>query len=172
MEQSETHNILAREAQRIIEQLVQQSLAHLRETVGEESSKTRGRFIELENEARTSGHTIVQWPKISEFADEHVGIKKINEYIEKVSSITFRFFLSKPNRTVFLKFDTSQNRKKEFHSFNFVTYRYFFIKEWKTAPGGHDLCWLYATDFIEKRSLEFNNLYIYRVNTFLLLSPI
>ncbi|CAF1321961.1 unnamed protein product [Adineta ricciae] len=120
--------VAPREAQRIIEQLVQQSLAHLRETVGEESSKTRGRFIELENEAQTSGHTTVQWPKISEFADEHIGIKKINEYIEKL--------LLNDN---------------------------FLVKEWKTAPGGHDLCWLYAIDFIEKRSLEFNNLYIYRV---------
>jgi hypothetical protein len=35
--------------------------------------------------------------------------------------------------------------------------------EWKTAPGGQDPCWLYAIDFIEKKSLEFNELYIYRV---------
>jgi hypothetical protein len=35
--------------------------------------------------------------------------------------------------------------------------------EWKTAPGGQDPCWLYAIDFIEKKSLEFNDLYIYRV---------
>ncbi|UJR10470.1 hypothetical protein I4U23_014674 [Adineta vaga] len=36
-------------------------------------------------------------------------------------------------------------------------------KQWKTTPGGQDPCWLYVTDFIEKKSLEFNDLYIYRV---------
>jgi hypothetical protein len=37
-------------------------------------------------------------------------------------------------------------------------------KEWKTTPGGQDACWLYAIDFIEKKPLEFTNLYIYRVS--------
>jgi len=36
--------------------------------------------------------------------------------------------------------------------------------EWKTSPGGQDICWLYAIDFIEKKVLEFNDLYIYRVD--------
>ncbi|CAF0876558.1 unnamed protein product [Rotaria sordida] len=36
-------------------------------------------------------------------------------------------------------------------------------KEWKTAPGGHDNSWLYAIDFLQRKSLEFNDLYIYRV---------
>ncbi|CAF0863527.1 unnamed protein product [Rotaria sordida] len=35
--------------------------------------------------------------------------------------------------------------------------------EWKTAPGGHDNSWLYAIDFLQRKSLEFNDLYIYRV---------
>ncbi|CAF4996800.1 unnamed protein product [Rotaria sp. Silwood1] len=37
------------------------------------------------------------------------------------------------------------------------------LQEWKTASGGHDSSWLYAIDFLERKSLEFNDLYIYRV---------
>ena len=40
------------------------------------------------------------------------------------------------------------------------------LKEWKTTPGGQDPCWLYVVDFIEKKTLEFNDRYIYRVNCF------
>ncbi|CAF3665243.1 unnamed protein product [Adineta steineri] len=36
-------------------------------------------------------------------------------------------------------------------------------KQWKTSPSGQDPCWLYVIDFIEKKSLEFNDLYMYRV---------
>ncbi|CAF1316763.1 unnamed protein product [Adineta ricciae] len=36
-------------------------------------------------------------------------------------------------------------------------------KQWKTSLSGQDPCWLYVTDFIEKKSQEFNDLYIYRV---------
>ncbi|UJR35433.1 hypothetical protein I4U23_028190 [Adineta vaga] len=118
---SEDYSVLAHEAKCIVDRLIQQSSAHIRQTVNvndTEHTNDRGRFIELENEARTSEHVVIRWPKISEFTDESVGKEKIYEYIEK---------------------------------------------EWKTAPGGHDLCWLHAIDFIEKRSLEFNDLYIYRV---------
>jgi len=38
-----------------------------------------------------------------------------------------------------------------------------FSKEWKTSPGSQDACWLYAIDFLERKSFEFNDLYIYRV---------
>ena len=75
---------MAHEARALIDLLIQQSLAHVKETVSDGNSQ-RGRFIELENDARTSEHVTVQWPKIAEFVNEHVGVEKINEYIEKVS---------------------------------------------------------------------------------------
>ncbi len=40
-----------------------------------------------------------------------------------------------------------------------------FSKEWKTSPNTQDDCWLYAIDFLECKSFEFNDLYIYRVKT-------
>ncbi|CAF0971552.1 unnamed protein product [Adineta steineri] len=118
LDQSENYDTFAHEAHSIVDLLVQQSLTHVNDTNDTENHVQRGRFIELENDAKISGHASVQWPKISEFTNEKVGVEKINEYIEK---------------------------------------------EWKKAPGGHDLCWLYAIDFIEKKTLEFNDLYIYRV---------
>ena len=42
------------------------------------------------------------------------------------------------------------------------------LKEWKTSPGGQDDCWLYAIDFLQRKSFEFNDLYIYRVNLFII----
>ncbi|CAF3024878.1 unnamed protein product [Rotaria socialis] len=124
LDQSEEYDIFAHEAHRIIDQLVSQSLTHVNDTNeisdpnNEEYNIQRGRFIVLENETKTQGQTSIRWPTIAEFADEKVGIEKINEYIEK---------------------------------------------EWKTAPGGHDDSWLYAIDFLERKTLEFNYLYIYRV---------
>ncbi len=38
-----------------------------------------------------------------------------------------------------------------------------FSKEWKTSPDTQDSCWLYAIDFLERKSFEFNDLYIYQV---------
>jgi len=124
LDQSEDYDLFAHEAHCIIDQLVNQSLAHVHDTVeisdqeNEESPIQRGRFIELENEGKTEKHSPVRWPSIAEFTNEKIGIEKINEYIEK---------------------------------------------EWKTSAGGQDHCWLYAIDFLERKSLEFNDLYIYRV---------
>jgi hypothetical protein len=127
---------LAHEAQRIVDQVLEQSLVHMRETMGEENSNDRGQFIESEND-QWKGEAVVRWPKISEFTDANVGLEKINEYIEKVIG----------------KF--CNQIKSEFE---------LFFKEWKTTPGGQDECWLYAIDFIERKSLEFTDLYIYRVS--------
>ncbi|CAF1317067.1 unnamed protein product [Rotaria magnacalcarata] len=124
--QSEDYDLLAFEAQRIVDQVLSQSLLHVNNTLDSnldenKNNQERGRFKELENnewQNKRQGQTAVKWPTIAEFTNEHVGIEKITEYIEK---------------------------------------------EWKTAPGGQDACWLYAIDFLEKKSLEFNDLYIYRV---------
>jgi len=86
--QSEDYDLFAHEAHLIIDQLVNQSLAHVNDTddINDEKSNTqRDRFIELENEAKTPGQTSVQWPTIAQFTDAKIGVEKINEYIEKVS---------------------------------------------------------------------------------------
>ncbi|CAF3331824.1 unnamed protein product [Rotaria socialis] len=124
--QSEDYDLLAFAAQRIVDQVLSQSLLHINNALDSnldenKNNQQRGRFIELENDEwqnKRQGQTAVKWPTIAEFTNEHVGIEKITEYIEK---------------------------------------------EWKTTPGGQDACWLYAIDFLEKKSLEFNDLYIYRV---------
>jgi len=74
---------LAHEAQRIVDQVLVQSLLHIRETSLEENENEQERFIELENN-QWQGESIVRWPRISEFTDENVGLEKIHEYIEKV----------------------------------------------------------------------------------------
>jgi len=90
LDQSEDYDIFAHEAHRIIDQLVNQSIAHVNDTVeisdqnDEESQGERGRFIELENEPKLQEQSSMQWPSIAEFTDEKLGIEKINEYIEKV----------------------------------------------------------------------------------------
>jgi hypothetical protein len=90
LDESEDYDVFAREAHRIIDQLVNQSLAHVNDTVeiseqeNVETPDSRGRFIESENEAKTHEQLSVQWPSIAQFTDEKVGIDKINEYIEKV----------------------------------------------------------------------------------------
>ncbi|CAF2381456.1 unnamed protein product [Rotaria sp. Silwood2] len=118
------YDLFAHEAHRLIDQLVNQSLAHVNDTkktfdeTNEEYNIQRDRFVILENEAKTKGQTSVRWPSIAEFTNAKIGVEKINEYIEK---------------------------------------------EWKTSPGGYDSSWLYAIDFVEQKSLEFNDLYIYRV---------
>ncbi len=85
MGQSEDYDLFAHEARLIIDQLVNQSLAHVND---EKSYTQRDRFIELENEAKTPGQISVQWPTIAQFTDAKIGVEKINEYIEKV--IQFR----------------------------------------------------------------------------------
>jgi hypothetical protein len=90
LDQSEDYDLFAHEAHLIIDQLVNQSLAHVNDTVGlsdgddEENPIQRDRFIELENEAKIQEQSSVQWPSIAEFTDEKIGLEKINEYIEKV----------------------------------------------------------------------------------------
>ncbi|CAF3390088.1 unnamed protein product [Rotaria sp. Silwood1] len=126
MLQSEDFDLIAYEAQRIVDQVLAQSVLNLHNTSDahlndNRNNHERDRFIELENDEwrkNSQGKSIVRWPTIAEFTNENIGLEKINEYIEK---------------------------------------------EWKATPGGQDACWLYAIDFIEKKSLEFNDLYIYRV---------
>ncbi len=90
MDQSEDYDLFAHEAHLIIDQLVNQSLAHVNDTVAlsdgddEETPIQRDRFIELENEAKIQEQSSVRWPSIAEFTDEKIGLEKINEYIEKV----------------------------------------------------------------------------------------
>jgi len=50
----------------------------------DENKNQRNRFIELEDNQWQEKLTI-QWPKISEFIDENIGLKKIQEYIETVN---------------------------------------------------------------------------------------
>ncbi|CAF1140405.1 unnamed protein product [Rotaria sordida] len=124
--QSEDYDLIAYEAQRIVDEVLAQSLLNVQNTTDKNLNENRhnherGRFIELENDEwqkKLQEKSIVRWPTIAEFTNENIGIEKITEYIEK---------------------------------------------EWKTTPGGQDACWLYAIDFLEKKSLEFNDLYIYRV---------
>ena len=91
MDESENYDVFAEEAHRIIDQLVNQSLAHVNDSEeisnqeNEENAIERGRFIESENEAKSKDYTTVQWPSIAEFTDENIGLEKINEYIEKVN---------------------------------------------------------------------------------------
>ncbi len=135
--QSEDYDLLAYEAQRIVDEVLSQSLLYIREIIisdENENKNHRNRFIELENN-QWQRESIVKWPTIAEFTDENVGLEKINEYIEKVNENIYKQIIIILN----------------------------FFKEWKTTPGGQDVCWLYAIDFIQKKSLEFNDLYIYRV---------
>jgi hypothetical protein len=100
LNQSEDYDILGHEAHRIIDELVNQSLAHVNDVAAtsEADNEQRDRFIELENEAKRQGQTSVRWPSIAEFTGEKMGLKKINEYIENV--ITFKNLISfmKSNR--------------------------------------------------------------------------
>ncbi len=50
----------------------------------DENKNQRNRFIELEDN-QWQGKSTIQWPKISEFIDENIGLKKIQEYIETVN---------------------------------------------------------------------------------------
>jgi hypothetical protein len=90
LDEPEDYDIFAQEAHRIIDQLVTQSLAHVNDTdrisdqENEESPIQRGRFIQLENEAKTQEQSSVHWPTVGEFTSEKIGLAKINEYIEKV----------------------------------------------------------------------------------------
>lgn len=82
--ESEDYDLLAYEAQRIVDQVVAQSLLHLREAnLSENIGNVRGRFLESENQP-WQDKSAVQWPTIGEFDSEEVGIEKIHEYIEKV----------------------------------------------------------------------------------------
>ena len=82
--ESEDYDLLAYEAQRIVDQIVAQSLLHLREAnLSENVGNARGRFLESENQS-WQDKSPVQWPTIGEFESEEVGIEKIHEYIEKV----------------------------------------------------------------------------------------
>ena len=38
-----------------------------------------------------------------------------------------------------------------------------FSKEWETSPDSQDVCWPYTIDFLERKSFEFNDSYIYQV---------
>ena len=123
LNQSEDYDAFAHEAHQIIDQLVNQSLAHVHDGIdNEESNIPRGRFIELENEGKAAGYSSIQWPTIAEFTDEKIGLDNRHQYIEN---------------------------------------------EWKTSAGGQDTCWLSAIDFLECKSFEFNDLYIYRVSNYL-----
>lgn len=83
--ESEDYDLFAHEAQRIVAQVIAQSLVHLRETTpSEDTGNVRGRFLESENQSERDTSR-VQWPKIGEFTSEDVGIDKIQEYIEKVN---------------------------------------------------------------------------------------
>ncbi|CAF3732477.1 unnamed protein product [Rotaria magnacalcarata] len=161
--QSEEYDIFAHEAHRIIDQLVNQSLTHVNDTNetsdpnNEEYNIQRGRFIVLENETKTQGQTSIRWPTIVEFTDEKVGIEKINEYIEKV--ILLNLISKKIGSLNITKIGVDLNIYFSSHQIDSLMQ----YKEWKTAPGGHDDSWLYAIDFLERKSLEFNYLYIYRV---------
>lgn len=84
--------MLANEAKVIVDKVITQSLDCLKNTTDANfddntNNRQRGRFIELENDEwknKTESQTPVKWPTIAEFMNEHVGIEKINEYIEKV----------------------------------------------------------------------------------------
>ncbi len=82
--ESEDYDLLAYEAQRIVDQVLTQSLLYIRETIQDENENQRSRFIELEND-QWKQESIVKWPTIAEFIDENVGLEKIKEYIEKVN---------------------------------------------------------------------------------------
>ncbi len=88
--------MLVHEAQRIVDQVLTQSLLHIRETIADENrtKDDRGRFIELEND-QWSGEATVTWPTIGEFNNENVGLEKLHEYIEKVK----REFVGKSKST-------------------------------------------------------------------------
>lgn len=102
--EGEDYDLFAYEAQRIVDQVVAQSLLHLREAnLSETTGNTRGRFIESENEPWQEKSS-VQWPTIGEFTSEDIGIEKIHEYIEKVithssSSSLIDRFLGMENHT-------------------------------------------------------------------------
>ncbi|CAF0875818.1 unnamed protein product [Rotaria sp. Silwood1] len=95
--QLEDYDLFSREAHRIIDQLVNQSLAHVNDTKetsdenNEEYNIQRDRFIILESEGKTKGHSSVRWPSIAEFTHEKIGVEKINEYIEKVIHFSLNF---------------------------------------------------------------------------------
>lgn len=95
--QSEDYDLLAYEAERIVDQVLVQSLLHVRDANDNiadtnQDNHQRGRFIELENEkwqTKTQEESTVKWPTIAEFTDKNVGLEKINEYIEKVQKEDF-----------------------------------------------------------------------------------
>jgi len=90
LDPSEDYDLFAHEAHRIIDELVNQSIAHVNDTIeisdqdDGENRDERGRFIEFENDAKTQEQSSIRWPSIAEFTDAKIGIEKINEYIEKV----------------------------------------------------------------------------------------
>ncbi len=90
LDQSDDYHVVKDEARRIIDQLINQSLAHVNDTVDVSEQEnveipfSRGRFIESENEVKAHDQSFVQWPSIVQFTNENIGIEKINEYIEKV----------------------------------------------------------------------------------------
>ncbi|CAF3683014.1 unnamed protein product [Rotaria socialis] len=174
--QSEDYDLLAFAAQRIVDQVLSQSLLHINNALDSnldenKNNQQRGRFIELENDEwqnKRQGQTAVKWPTIAEFTNEHVGIEKITEYIEKVLNKYYpraTTCLSSLGMTIngqtAVKWPTIAEFTNEHVGIEKITE--YIEKEWKTTPGGQDACWLYAIDFLEKKSLEFNDLYIYRV---------
>jgi hypothetical protein len=90
LDESEDYHAFTHEAHRIIDQLVNQSLAYVNDTIDISEQEnvevpiSRGRFIESEDEAKMHDQSSLQWPSIAQFTNEKIGIEKINEYIEKV----------------------------------------------------------------------------------------
>lgn len=89
MDESEDYDEFAHEARRLIDELVNQSLAHIHdseEVSDRENPIERGRFIEFENEGKTEQYSSIKWPSIAEFTNENLGLEKLHQYIEKVCS--------------------------------------------------------------------------------------
>lgn len=77
MDESENYDEFIHEAHRLIDELVNQSLAKI---VEDERSENQ------ENKMQKEKLSTYQWPTIAEFKNEKLGLEKISEYIEKVCS--------------------------------------------------------------------------------------
>ena len=72
------------EAQRIVELVLNQSIAHIRHTIESETSNGTHVITSEDQYWQGKNHSTIHWPTIQEFNDENVGLKKIIEYIENV----------------------------------------------------------------------------------------
>lgn len=93
MNEDEDYRIFTDEARRIIDQLVQHTLAHVNDLDEQENVEIPSRFIQSENDGKPEEYSSIQWPTIAEFTNEKLGLDKIHEYIEKVILTWNTFFL-------------------------------------------------------------------------------